>query len=745
MVRRGDQRLLAAITDDDCPAPEWFPEPPHTGAPAGVHLLSWDGSELHEVDFIPLPRDHGIARFEARSFRSVGDLDGDGREDLAFNLSFDQGKGLGTGRRRSPWLLLLRQTDDGFEPLYIADLHLWGAAQLDDDAAIELLASPPDFSLLALGVGDRVLSPSSLPRTTARPPSPRIEDPLLVDRWQRAEDIAALGLPTIAAASLRDAEPLAGDHEVQLAMLDRAAELFFAGEDMEQALAIDRRVRQDPTFAANALERSARALDRLGRHAEALADAQALLASPQRSPQQDALARELTRELTALVSNDAHVELRFDTPLDEAWVHHTPGAVRRDPARKTLSLTIPTRPEPVVELPLDWNGGPLSLELELEVERLEHGACLRVAITDQAGVAWLGGGLCTDGGGGGLRQAAAVSAGDGQWDVALPQVVDSGLHRRRLLVRMVYFPERDLIDFVFVDGERSSLLRMTPRAPRPGRQHLAIGAFVAAGSPALGIGELHRISVRGARLAKPDPELVARDEPVRLLAENEPLAALAALDRARVIHPRAEQIRLLVHARLHDLAGLARAAPALLPHLNDPAWLADLVLDLRAQPLAAAALRSAAGSAILPLLRRAWDVIGSHRNDPDMHRSVLEQLSGLEAARPATVEERGALRGLLYLRGWMWIHAGVPSAGRRDLESAAALPTSGELPDLERDTCSRVHLELARLLALEDRAVARRHLQQALCTAAWPDEMRAISTNDPALAPLLEFARCDTP
>jgi len=212
-----------------------------------------------------------------------------------------------------------------------------------------------------------------------------------------------------------------------------------------------------------------------------------------------------------------------------------------------------------------------------------------------------------------------------------------------------------------------------------------------------------------------------------------------------VTHPRAEQVRLLAHARLYDLEGLARAAPTLLPHLHDPAWLDDLVLDLRAQPLAAAALRSAAGPAILPLLREAWEVIGTHRNDPDMHRRVLEQLSGIEALRPTTVEERGALRGLLFLRGRMWIHAGIPIAGRHDLEAAAALPASDELPDRERDTWSQAHLELARLLAPEDRVGARRHLQQALCIAAWPDELRAISSDDAALAPLLASTRCETP
>lgn len=745
VVHRGRQPLLAAITDEDCPAPELFPEPPHTGAPAGVHLFAWTGSELRELEFIPLPREHRLARFSARAGSGVGDFDGDGREDLAFNLRTESRGGPNSMPAR-PWLLLLRQTDAGFDPLHVADLKVWGAAELDDDAALELLVSSDDLRLHVLGAGERALPASSPPRSAARPPAQSLADPLLIERWRRAEDLVALGLPTSAATSLRDAEPLADDPEVQLTLLDRAAELFFEAGALEDALALDRRVRAHPGFSANALERSARALAQLGRHDEALTEAEALLASPGHSPQQAELARSLIRELEVLVNTAARVELRFDTPLAAAWQLHTPGALRRDFVRSTLALTIPAGIEPVAELPLDWTGGPLSLELDIEVERLEYGACLRVAIVDEAGEAWLGGGVCTDGGGGGLRQVVTVKAGDDLWSPALPEVIRSGRHPRRVQIRGTYLPARELFEFAFVEGQTTQLWPIARRGARPGRHQLVISAFMSGGPPALGVGELHRISVRGARLATPSREALDRDAALQLLAENQPQAAIAALDHARVPHPRAEQARLLAHARLHDLDGLARAAPALLTHLNDDAWLADFVLALRVEPLAAATLRSVAGPTILPLLGRAWEVMGNHRNDPDMHGRVLEQLANLEAFEPTTVEQRGALRRLLYLRGWMWRHAGATDAARRDLAAAVALPASGELPAPERETWSKAHLELARMLVTEDRQAAARHVEQALCLAAWPNELRAWLADDGDLAGLLAgAARCAAP
>lgn len=731
VVQLGQQRLLAAITDDDCPAPDLFPEPPHTGPPVGVHLFAWTGSELHEVDFIPLPRERGVARFNAKAVRGVGDFDGDGREDLAFTLHHSD------PTRAGSWLLLLRQTDAGFDPLYFANLRVWDAAQLDDDAALELLVSLDDSRLHALGTGDRALPASGSPRSAARPPAPILEDPLLIERWQRAEDLVALGLPTSAATSLRDAEPLAADLDVQMTLLDRAAELFFDAGALQDAIALDRQVRAHPDFTADALERSAQAFAQLGRHEQALTEAQALLTSPGRSPQQDALARSLTAELEALVNTDARIELRFDTPLVPTWQLHTPGALRRDFLRSSLALTIPASTEPVAELPLDWDGGPLSLELDLEVERLEYGACLRVAIVSEAGDAWLGAGMCTDGGGGGLRRVAAFKSGDVDlWGTAIPQVVRSGLHPHRGPIRVTYFPARGLFE-LNIEGENIGLWPMAQRGAQPGRHHLEISAFMSGGPPALGVGELHRISIRGARLAPSDTEAEALDAPLHLLAENQPLEAIAMLDQAPVTHPRAEQVRLLAYAQLQDLDGLARVAPSVLAHLHDEAWLADFVLALRAQPLAAASLRNAAGPAILPLLDRTWEVLGNHRNDPDMHGRVLEQLTNLEALEPTTVEQRGALRRLLYLRGWMWLHAGATDAARRDLTAAVALGASDTLPQPERDTCSRAHLALARLLVAEDRQAAALHVEQALCLSQWPKDLRAVLAQDTVIAPLL--------
>ena len=126
-----------------------------------------------------------------------------------------------------------------------------------------------------------------------------------------------------------------------------------------------------------------------------------------------------------------------------------------------------------------------------------------------------------------------------------------------------------------------------------------------------------------------------RNRPALLLAEHEPRAALAALASIDP-PPHAEMLRVLALAELGDLTGLVEATPALLAHAADPRWLGDLVLALRRHPMAAAALRDAAGSTLLPALRSIWAFAHTHRNDPRLRGEILDGLISSPSIAPRT-------------------------------------------------------------------------------------------------------------
>ncbi len=641
LVRRGARRLLAVFVDNSCPAPELFPEPPHTGAAPGVHFFEWADGELAEVDFVAFPGGDGFGRFTGLEGSAVGDLDGDGREDLAFALD----------REARHWLMLLRQDDTGFSPLLLGGVKLLAGAQLDDDDPLELLvAQQPTVRLLALGLGDRK-APHRGPGVDVPPPPPLLADPWLVERWQRAGDLAALALTDSAADGLRDAAMMVSDRPARSVLLDRAGELLAEGDRVVEQLALEHDVHDDPHVRDRVRARRALALSRLGRHEDALAEAEALVRESSGEAEPLRIASALVHDLSTLLAPDANLELRFDAPLAPQWQIHTPGAVRRSPTRAALELEIPATHSAVAELPIEWGGGPLSFEFELDIERLEFGAGIEVALADADGKRWLGGAITGQGGGGQLQQVWWLKVGGRPWTLKSAREVPSGINGRRIHLRLTYFPERALVELMLADDGDVTLARFSiATPPAPGLQRLIIGSFADSNQASLALGELRRLAFRGARLVAAPVEVSARDHAARLLAEREPRAALAALEASDSPHPRADMLRLLALAELGDLAGLAQAVGLVLTHLDDPFWIGDLVLALRRHPVAAAALREVAGPALLPTLRSIWAFARPHRNDPRLRDEVLDGLREVERLSPGTDVERDAQRELLETR-----------------------------------------------------------------------------------------------
>ena len=773
LVPHPDGPRIAAFKDDAHPNPDLFPDPPHTGEPAGVHLLRWTGDELLTEAVIP-PRRRDARAFEtAHEHGFPADLDGDGAPEIVF-----------TTIATHDAALLLRADPEGWTSWTIDGLRPLAATNLDNDPADELITNiGDDGALWILGAGADILP-------TLRPPQPRsplvpdLADPLLAARWTRADDLTAIGLPASAAAGLEEALHFTADPHTQALLRDRSAELRIAAGDDEAALALGRALRST-THETAALARDAAALARLGRYDEADAAAAALLAHDLRTPAQTDAARALQIRLAPLLGGRA-LDLDLTRPLADAWRITSPAALRRD-HDAGLAFTLVADAQPVASLPLTWSGGPLTLELSAELTRLEHDACMRIALEDPASRPWLAVAVCGGGGGGELTHVARLSTADRPWlDIPLGLVASSATTPRRFTARIAYFPERATAECTLTSaGKTLRSFSFAVDPPAPGHHALTLGSMPSGQPPNLAAGLLRRITLRGAQLApQPDPD--PAETAARLLVDGDAAAARALLTDLRLAHPRHALTRALASDDLHDPTAAASALAPLLADLsprtpttiiqpdlssgpsstNSPQGPSpatptttpdlsprtpttitpdlsprpsptiapsDLVLLLRTRPVLAAAIRAHAGPAVLPLLARVWSSLAHHhRRDPATRREVLAALRGVEALTPRTDPDRLALRDLLRLRGRLWEHAGDREQARRDLQAALAVPPIADPADAR--TRTHLHAELARLLVDSDRPAALAHATVAINEAESAEAMRLRLFDMPAIA-----------
>ena len=721
LLRRGDERLLAAFKDDSCPNPDVFPAPPHAGAPAGVHLFRWTGAALADAGFAALPLTPGEP---VDDFAFAADLDGDSVEELVYNQRDE-------GRHAAG---IVRQGEGGaLEAQRIAGVRILAAEQLDDDPGRELLvALDPREDLWLLGAGDDSPPTLDLPPQPARLPPPELTDPLLRERWSRAARLVTLGLRTGAAAILEETGSFALDPRAGVRLHDYAAELHTAAGDLPAALALDARIADDPEFGARALARSAAALLRRGRYEEAHAAARALQGHPARTGEHADTAASLLAELGPLLDPRRRLDLRFDAPLASSWRFHRPGALRHDPTADSLHVTAAAGEGLLAELPIVYEGGPLALEAELDITRLEYGACVRLDILDDRGANWFGNSYCGIGGGGRVMREPKVESSAQAWHTFPSHVVPSALTPDHVALRLTFLEARRTAEItVETTGHTGRILFSDLPPGRPGAYRLALSVTALENLPTLVAAALRRVSLRGARLAEPaasDP----RDRATRMLLEGEPADALRVLDTDAP--PDAALIRLLASDELGDTRGIARALDEVRAHLDDPTWRPPLARILRTRPAAAAALQTDLGPALLPLLDEAWAVMGPHRTDAELRRRALVQLQFLDGLLPGTPAERVAARSLLALRGDLHRRQGDRARARRDLEAAAALPPGTTPGDL--DLRCRLHLQLVDLLVLDDPPAALAHAAAALQLDETPELTREHLLDLPAVAVL---------
>ncbi len=706
-LRRGGEHLLAAINDEHSPDRELFPTPPHTGEPSGIHLLRWNGASLIEADFVPLPRSDTSREAPTGGLLLAADLDGDASEELIADL----------GHAGTRIMLLVRQGEHGLDARHVHGMRPQAVAQLDDDPASEVLVSADlDGKLWALGVGDATLPVPPNPSTQREVP-PTLRDPLLRERWARTDELAGLGLVAPAAASLGEVAAFTADPDTRRDLLGQAATLLARAGDDPGVVALIGSAVGDPGPEALALE--AAALARLGRHTEAHSVAGKLAEHPDRDPAQQAEAEALLARLAPLVAPGARIDLDFRAPLDPAWDLLQPGSLRRTSGGAALELEIPSAYDPVAELPLEWDGGPIALEYELDLERLEYGACVRLGLRNRDGELWLGAGVCGIGGAGQLRHVDTCKLAGVGWSDITEDLVPSAVLDRHLIVRVAVFPDGTTECSIDDGVSRHRMNHAGSVLPLPGPQRLAIGAFVEMADPTLAVARLKRVSILGARELPATEPPTPRAAAAHLLVEGEPAAALAALDEVVVSEPHDTLLTVLAYNDLRDPNGLARTAPELLQHLNDPRWQAELTLLLRTRSAAAMALYQAAKARLLPVLALAWSDTSAYTRDPEFQRRALAELGSIDPLQPVDPEERVALLKLLAMRGSLREQLGQLAQARRDYEAALAVaPTELRVGIVARvDT----QIRLARLLAHSDPEAARAHARAAVAASPTPE------------------------
>ncbi|MFY0540069.1 protein kinase domain-containing protein [Nannocystis pusilla] len=127
------ERLLVAAKTDGYPSKIAFSASDPAGPPAGVYLLRLKGRELETVRFLPAPRRAGAAAPVDLHRLDVGDLDGDGLDDIIL--------GVHDPELQPGFTVIHRQRTDGsFGVASLAGFRPVALVEVDGDPAAELVA-----------------------------------------------------------------------------------------------------------------------------------------------------------------------------------------------------------------------------------------------------------------------------------------------------------------------------------------------------------------------------------------------------------------------------------------------------------------------------------------------------------------------------------------------------------------------------------------------------------------------------
>jgi serine/threonine protein kinase/tetratricopeptide (TPR) repeat protein len=756
----GRGQWIAVGVADSYPSRRVFPAGAPGGAP-GLHLLAWDGTSVRLLESFDLP-------WPTRIF--TGDFDGNGLHDLALAGSRD-------GQDECTLVFQIRVGE--FRSLPLRELRPVGVIDVDDDGDDELLAVTTDEAgndgsrrgaLYVLGTGEQRLP------TLTREPTPSKDsdaarvarasgrDPALRGAIARAEDLAAIGLPLRATNSLRALARVA-DERLAALLRVRAAELLDSRGHRLEAADLYARALVEPgalgTLRHQALDRAIELYTQIHRFDQA---AKLIATALREGDDHRELASEL-HHLQALSQDTPQLVFDFESPLDEHWSIN-PLAVRRQHGR--LELTLGGAEQGVIaRRELDWNGGRLALEVELDIEELEWGGGINVELRPVDGPArapfdvgvssWGGGGIyrmelrCTNRG-----QHEPGSRG---WPVPLPRA-ELPPERHHLELSAEYVPGSGL--WCVAEGEGLHVESPVDAVLAPGRYELLIHGSSYAWPRARA--SIERITIIGA--SEVDTPRVAVDLRSRLgreLAEGRVESVLAQLDAPNAQRLAPRERALLRFWALDDLGRWEQAKLALVEALGlsrvgiagdcrrDPAtaMLVGQLLRHRPDRFGPPLRELCRPDDYFPLLFQAWaTAIYQHPDGDAVERMLITQTTGLECWEPSNPEDQLAVLILLRARARAWSAQGAHGAARSELERAVELASrwldgSPELDEGRRVTLA-VELALSRTdLAAElfDRGKEQRAIEAlrlALSSSPTPEILADMLVIDPRFFALRE-------
>lgn len=673
----GKGMWIAVGVSDLYPSRRVFPSPPAHGV-AGVYVFAWDGAALEQIAFVDVA---------APDLIYAGDFNADGLADLAL-ASHSRGEFTTT---------VLVQTAPGvFEPMMLVELWPIGVIDRDRDGDDELLvldtseepesSERPQGRLYVLGSGDDRLSALANPAPTRGVAlDPHVEDTLGAS-IARAEDLATIGLSLRAAAELRKLARVA-EPELAAHLSVRAAELLEAqghrleAADLYAGASTDARLLGTGTGLAR---REAMQLYEQVHRFRAAAD---MAASALELGTDPALQAEHAR-LEALANDDRQLVFDFDDPLDAGWIVD-PLAVRRRAGRLELSFG-GSEQDILARRELDWRGGRLALEVELEIERIEWSSEIIVELRplDGGPQASLHVGAATRGGGG-LYQLLLRCAGENVpepgaegYPISQPQA-ELPDDQRRFRLRAELVPGRT---WCTADGSGVHVeTALQDPGLAPGRYELVIhGAQVERWGRATA--SIDRIVITGADTAAavpdPDPQASSLAEHIaRELAEGRMQAALAALDDARArleLDPRDRA--LLQFIALDELGQPDQREAALIAAVGRCGddergrMLVGRLLRQRPEHLGADLRRLCGADDYFAILVEVWgSAIYQHPESATVGRVLTTQTAGLERWQPRDPADRHAVLTLLCARARARSSLDTPGPNRADLERAVEL------------------------------------------------------------------------
>ncbi|MFY0539442.1 hypothetical protein [Nannocystis pusilla] len=491
LLRRPDgPPALVAFRDGRGENVDVFPESPHHGEAPGLYLLGWSGAELTTLAHAPAPHDLPLL---AEDDFVIADLDGDDRDEVAVSLR-EPGTPRATccssarpptaGSTRSCSATAIRSRRCAWPPT-----NRSGCSWQTRDAGP--VGPRRGRRALPAGRGPAVRVRSAAAGADRRPVAQAL-DPCRRPRRGRHARERRRGPPRRRVHGRRRGRspplPRARGRAVRQGRP--------AGGRPRARRREPRRPRARPRRAAPPRH----AADRPGLVPGGRERRPAAARSPGRSAAQEQAAAAILGRLASLLDAREGVELRFDAATLPAWRFDRPATLRIDPVAGALHIEALASQGRLASLPVRWDGGPLELEVELDVARAEYNSALSFALVDEAGRPLIG----VDIGGRGDRKFRLREIGCqpvGQYrDVFATRPVTSATTRHRVVMRATYFPDRGVTECVADDdGQRTHWPFRQATHPSPGRYSLVIGNTDPYAENLL-VADLRRITLRGARL-----------------------------------------------------------------------------------------------------------------------------------------------------------------------------------------------------------------------------------------------------